>query len=530
MNVYDLDHLGIIAGIVDQLDLEARVNSCLGEHPQQIVSPGQGIKAMILNGLGFVSAPLYLYEGFFLGKATSHLLGEGIEPHHLNDDYLGRLLDKIWAYGPSKLFSLIAMDASGIFGLDAGRYHLDSSSFSVHGAYDDVAEDIGSIAITYGHSKDHRPDLKQFITEMVCSHDGSVPLSFQVASGNQSDQAVFGERLHAFAQQWDVDGILVADAALYSAENLEKLGSLRWITRVPLTLSQAQALVTELAPEDFVDSERPGYRFSSVCSTYGDVKQLWVVVENQGRIESDHRQVDKQVEKARKQAQSQWRTQQNTDFSCTDDALMQAKAFAARWRYHTLEHLSVVKTLHYQHPGRPKKDEPPTNVTYRAMATLVEDEAAIARAKRKAGRFIVATNIVDNLEVTPDTILGDYKGQQAAEGGFKLLKDPLFFTSSVFLKTPERIAALATVMALALMVYTLGQRYLRKALAQNNETVLDQKKRPTPTPTLRWIFQSFQAIHLVCLNGQKQVSNLTPERLKILSFFGPMCQKYYLTG
>jgi len=262
------------------------------------------------------------YEGFFLGKATSHLLGVGIEPHHLNDDTLGRLLDKIWAYGPSKLFSLIAMDAYRIFELDAGRYHLDSSSFSVHGAYEGVEEKVGSIAITYGHSKDHRPDLKQFITEMVCSHDGAVPLSFQVASGNQSDQAVFAERLQAFAQQWDVDGVLVADAALYSAENLQQLGSLRWITRVPLTLSEAQTLVTSLTCEDFVESDaRRGYRFSTVCSTYGDVKQLWVVVENQGRIESDHRQVDKQVDKSLKQAHKQWRTQQSAHFSCQTDAL-----------------------------------------------------------------------------------------------------------------------------------------------------------------------------------------------------------------
>ncbi|MGB7413988.1 MAG: IS1634 family transposase [Thermosynechococcaceae cyanobacterium] len=156
----------------------------------------------------------------------------------------------------------------------------------------------------------------------------------------------------------------------------------------------------------------------------------------------------------------------------------------------------------------------------------------IETAKRKAGRFILATNQVEEteVEVTPETILSDYKGQQTAEGGFKLLKDPLFFTSSVFLKTPERIAALATVMALALMVYTLGQRHLRTALAQNNETVLDQKKRPTQTPTLRCIFQGFQAIHLVGLNGQNQVSNLTAERRKILSFFDPLCQKYYLTG
>ena len=530
MEVQDLDHLGIIAGIVDKMGLESRTNECLGTHPQQVVSPGQGLKAMILNGLGFVSAPLYLYEGFFLGKATSHLLGEGIAPEHLNDDYLGRLLDKVYAYGASALFSLLAMDAYRAFGLEARRYHLDSSSFSVHGAY--AREDTGSacIEITYGHSKDHRPDLKQFITEMICSNDGGVPLAFQVSSGHQSDKAVFAERLQAFAQQWAVDGLLVADAALYSAENLAVMDTLRWITRVPLTLSAAQTLVTDLAAEDFVDSERPGYRFSSVCSTYGDVKQLWVVVENQARIDSDHRQVDKQVEKQLKRAEKQWRTQQKTDFECPQDALIQAQALSDSWRYHALTDLSVVEQPHYEQSGRPKKGATPTSITYRATATVVHEEAAIEHTKRKAGRFILATNVVDDPSVTPETILTDYKGQQAPEGGFKMLKDPLFFTSSVFLKTPERIVALATIMALSLMVYTLAQRHLRQALANSDGTILNQRKQPTKSPTLRWIFQAFQAIHLVVLDGQAQVSNLTPERLKILQFLGPPCQKYYLTG
>jgi len=76
------------------------------------------------------------------------------------------------------------------------------------------------------------------------------------------------------------------------------------------------------------------------------------------------------------------------------------------------------------------------------------------------------------------------------------------------------------VMGLAVMVYTLAQRQLRQALAEANETVLDQRKQPTQTPTLRWIFQSFQAIHRVGLNGQVHISNLTPERLKVLRCLG----------
>lgn len=83
-------------------------------------------------------------------------------------------------------------------------------------------------------------------------------------------------------------------------------------------------------------------------------------------------------------------------------------------------------------------------------------------------------------------------------------------------------------MGLAVMVYTLAQRQVRQALAEVNATLLDPLQRPTCKPTLRWIFQGFQTIHLVWVNGTPQISNLTPERLKILSFFGAPCQKYSL--
>lgn len=188
----------------------------------------------------------------------------------------------------------------------------------------------------------------------------------------------------------------------------------------------------------------------------------------------------------------------------------------------------MIEKLHYAHSGRPKKGDTPTKVTYRVQAKVVTDETAIAQAKRKAGRFILATNVVDDPTVTAESILSDYKGQQAPERGFGVLKDPLFFTASVFLKTPRRIAALAVIMGLSVMIYTLAQRQLRQALAAANETVLDQRKRPTQKPTMRWIFQCFQAVHLVWLDSKAKVSNLTTERLKILRFLGAPCQKYYL--
>ena len=79
-----------------------------------------------------------------------------------------------------------------------------------------------------------------------------------------------------------------------------------------------------------------------------------------------------------------------------------------------------------------------------------------------------------------------------------------------------------------LFSYTLAQRHLRQALANNKQTVENQLRKPTSTPTMRWVFQCFQSIHLVIFNGLQQIVNLTSEHLNILQFLGSPCQKYYL--
>ncbi|MEG4472221.1 IS1634 family transposase, partial [Microcoleus sp. AT9_B5] len=145
-----------------------------------------------------------------------------------------------------------------------------------------------------------------------------------------------------------------------------------------------------------------------------------------------------------------------------------------------------------------------------------------------AGRFILATNILDTQEVSDEQILSEYKAQQSNERGFRFIKDPLFFTSSVFVKNPERVEAIGMIMGLCLLVYTLAQRKLRQQLSAINEGVRNQVKKLTNKPTMRWIFQMFQAVHLVTVNGEKQVSNLTQDRQDVLKHLGQYCSRYYL--
>ncbi|WP_293343030.1 IS1634 family transposase, partial [Microcoleus sp. CAWBG58] len=134
----------------------------------------------------------------------------------------------------------------------------------------------------------------------------------------------------------------------------------------------------------------------------------------------------------------------------------------------------------------------------------------------------------DTEAVSNSEVLSEYKAQQSNERGFRFIKDPLFFTSSVFVKKPERVEAIGMIVGLCLLVYNLAQRKLRQQLSATNEQVKNQVKKLTNKPTMRWIYQMFQAVHLVTINGAKQVSNLTQELQDILRHLGKYCCQYYL--
>ncbi len=209
MQILNIDHLGIVAGIIDEMELVEEVNKIVGIKTKETLTPGQVMKAMILNGLGFLSAPLYLFGEFFVGKATEHLIGEGVLAENLNDDKLGRELDKYYQVGTTKIFTTVAIKAAHKFQVEMHSIHLDGTSMSVEGEYKKETEEIEqteqeiegnkleretemkAIEIVHGYSRDKRPDLKQFIIDMIVTGDGDVPLYLKVDSGNVDDKSVF---------------------------------------------------------------------------------------------------------------------------------------------------------------------------------------------------------------------------------------------------------------------------------------------------------------------------------------------------
>jgi len=231
IEIKNINHLGIVAGIIDELQIVDIINQELVIDKQEIVNSGEIVKAIILNGLGFVSQPLYLFPKFFEDKATEHLLGKGILPGYLNDYKIGRVMDKLYDYGLSELFLLIALSAAKKYNVNLDFSHLDSSSFSVQGQYNQVLSSVAEsqgqeselepipISITHGYSRDHRPDLKQFILDLIVTGDGNIPVFIEAASGNQSDKKAFGQIAKNYKKQLKLETTIVGDSALYSKDN-----------------------------------------------------------------------------------------------------------------------------------------------------------------------------------------------------------------------------------------------------------------------------------------------------------------------
>ena len=472
---------------------------------------------------------------FFVGKATEHLIGPGVQPEHFNDDRLGRVLDRLYEEGTTKVFVHLALKAARHFGVKTSSVHLDSTSFHVDGEYTPKgrvpprAEDEPQpIVITHGYSRDHRPDLKQFLLSMITSGDGDVPLYLRVGDGNDADKAIFAQMIQDFRTQWDVDALFVVDSALYSAQNLQQVQSMRWVSRVPSTLAEVKQVLAVLSAEQYTPAQ-PGYRVAEFCSVYGEIHQRWVAVESEERRKSDLAALQKKLTELDGKLGKELAKLGKTKFACEADALEAAERFAAGLKWHALGAVQAVEQRRHSKAGRPARGSKPEKTGVWLMtAQLVRNPTAIEAEQQLAGKFVLATNVLDEQQLSAAQVLSEYKAQQSVERGFRFLKDPLFFTSSVFLKSPERVEVVAMIMGLCLLVYSLGQRQLRQALAATQTTVKNQVKKPTATPTLRWIFQCFQAIHLLAVGGVPQVANLSEERRQIVRLLGGACARYYL--
>jgi transposase len=529
-----LDHLGLIAEMFEELGIGAVIDHATQQNPEtRFVTAGNAVKAMVLNGLGFVNQQLYLVPRFFHNKPTQRLVAPGIEAAHLNDDALGRALDTLYTYGVTELYSLIAATAAQRLGLAPRFAHLDSTSFHVDGRYNSEEEpDEQVIHVTRGYSRDHRPDLNQVMLELMVEHQAGIPVLMKPLSGNSSDAPEFGHVIKTHIEQLQTTyGLtyLVADSALYSEDNLQKLAAtrLKWLTRVPATVSEAQAALARVDPQTMAPLIE-GYRYQVLPSTYGGVEQRWVLIYSEHRQPQAQRTVDKQLLKHSEQDGKAFKKLCRMTFACEADAQHALSTFAHGLQATFLAHSTVHPVPHYGKRGRPGPEAQPAQVVYQITGALASRLATRTARVDQQSCFILATNELDDTHLPPQELLAGYKGQVQAERGFRFLKDPQFLASSLYLKKPERLMALLMVMTVCLLVYAALEYRIRQALTVHAATFPDQKGKPTQNPTARWVFQYFVGIHLLRMPGEgAMVLNLNDEHRKLLRLLGKPYMWFY---
>src|SRR6185437_616432 len=183
--------LGLVAGTVHDTGLMNKIDEQLGVI-ERGVKYGQRVGAMILNGLEFINTALYMTPRFFHDKPIELLLGKGVTAEQLNDDSLGRCLDKIASYGTTRWYSELALHVVCQAGLLSRMAHLDSTTLSLYGDYN-VEEKPDAPHPMLGYSKDHRSDLKQVTLQWVSLGKAALPIWMEALNGNSSDKKSFAE-------------------------------------------------------------------------------------------------------------------------------------------------------------------------------------------------------------------------------------------------------------------------------------------------------------------------------------------------
>jgi transposase len=131
----NIDHLGIVAAVCKEIGLVEEVDKIVGVGDKQIVTTGEAVMAMVINGLGFVNRPHYLTPEFMKNKPMELFFHEDLKPGDFNNDTLDRALDRLYENNPTSIFMHIALKTAKKFGIERKFLHLDTTSMSVHGEY-----------------------------------------------------------------------------------------------------------------------------------------------------------------------------------------------------------------------------------------------------------------------------------------------------------------------------------------------------------------------------------------------------------
>jgi transposase len=522
-------HLPLVLGVIRKLNVAALIDTFCPPHPAHVLSCGRGVEALLLAILDGHHA-LYKVGARLEERGMVPLLQPGLQRASLHDYRLGQILDALFAAHLNRVFGAIALNALEVYALATPWLHQDTTTITLYGAYEEeVHLDKGPVPPrpAYGHSKDGRDDLKQVLLSLGVSSDG-LPLRLGVRDGNTSDST----ETPIAIEEWvalGLDGVrgIVADSKAYCRRTLGLClePGVGLITLVPRTCAvreeveiwgqQHGALPLWLEKPGRTRQEPPRrWHGQSVVRCvpveYADGRldmaeiRFLVVHSSQLAHQAAVAYAAAQAKEAErvtehvKHVEAQW-------FACAADAEAAIAEDEGRgqgrrgrkprpWRYlrlhYRVEEVSIPQK-------RTRRGRPPqakalqVEVRYR----LSVSSEVLVPSEDAHGWTVLATTLQPE-ECTDAEMLQAYQEQHiTVEPGFRWIKNPAAI-SPVWLEKPERIAALAMLTVVGLLVYAVIQRQVRLYL-RDHDRQIPGNKGPTATPTAAVVFALFTPVTLV---------------------------------
>ncbi len=471
----------LLRALCEDLGIRNTIDQVVPWDPQRCkLSPGERIQALVLNLLT-ARQPLYRVPEEFALTDTALLVGAGITAADLTDEALGRALDKLAAAGGATVFSAVAARAllhDQVWTPDAALFvHWDSTTRSVYGVYPNAGTGRG-VRPTFGHSKDHRPDLRQIVLTLLGTREG-IPMAGTVQDGNASDKRLNADMLAALGDYFAPEQlrrlVYVADSALVTGPNLATLAAqdLPLVSRLPETFGAAAAAkAAAWAADVWIPVGRIGVR--NDAATYQASEQTGVIDDRAYRLvvyHSSHldkrkaKTLERVVARAEVALAETAATLSRTRFACVADAETAAAAWRDTATWHAVQTTVAAETVVGKRStrGRPRADAPPppTTTVYYVQPTVgAPDPARIRAAQARESTFVLITTLPAP-DYDPRRLLEEYKGQTVIEQRFHFLKDPAF-VDALFVQKPERVEALGYVLLLACLVLSLLERRVRQ--------------------------------------------------------------------
>jgi transposase len=524
----------VLASVIKDIGVIDMMNARLVPDQQAVLTPGEAMAGMMLNGLGFAHRPWSLTPQFFASQPRDRLFHDGIRAEMFNRFKHGRTLEEAYAYGCDLLLHELALGVCARDSIDLRFNHLDTTRCSLSGEYI-PANDEQAMTITHGSSRAHRPDLKLAVLELMVSQDGGIPWVSQRWDGNTSDIGVFQTRTQALLAAFKHaprPRYLIADSQLYHEDNAIHLRLLGFITRLPNTIGAVSEAITHALALDSWHRLDAHTRYQRLELCHDGMAQRWLVVSSQaalGRAEAPlHHTRPREAEASHRQLFHL----QAQRFATPEAAHEALTALAKDWTYHQVDSYHPSGHQRYARQGRPTPSLPVKAIAWQIQAHVRPDEAVIGHHKQRHAGLVIGPHICAS-ELTDTEGIAAYTRQSRVDGGFRFLNDPLLLVSSLFVKKPCRIQGLLMVMTRALLVDSVAPRQLRQPLA-HHATVPNHINPPTTSPTLRWVFQLWEGIHRVRVTVQGQVhdliAGLNDVQINVLRLFGEeVCRLYHIS-